>query len=85
MNIEFASTLVKWLCAVSATTVVGSGTMIVTGASTNAAQDARITGVIQNQVNLSDAVNDLREIVQQLDKNVAVLNERLRRERDNVR
>jgi len=78
MNIDFGTAVVKTLCAVSAATVLGGATMVVTSARSNAVQDRTITTLERDQITLGEAVKDLNNTVRALDKNVAVLNERLK-------
>lgn len=76
---DLGSTLVgKLIIAAASAGVLGGGTAVISTARENAVQAEQIATVQKQQADLSEAVKSLRDTTQQLDKNVAVLNERLK-------
>lgn len=70
----------KLIVAAATGAIVGGGTMVLHTAQANAVQDNRLDTIEKQLPDLGAAVSDLNKTVQQLDKNVAVLNERMKRE-----
>lgn len=68
----------KIVVAVAGTSIVGLGTAVIGSATTNAKQDERIAQMSKHVEQTDAAIVKLTETTQQLDKNVAILNERLR-------
>lgn len=68
----------KIITAVAGTAIIGGGTVVLRSAQTNAVQEREIAQLQQEQGRARDAVDRLTDSVQNLDKNVAVLNERLK-------
>lgn len=66
--------------AVAGASIIGGGTMVLTSHRDNAVQDQKIEVLEEQRRDLSNAVNELNQSVRQLDKNVTILNERLRKE-----
>lgn len=54
--------------------------MVLTAHRDNAVQDQKIEILEEQRRDLSNAVDELNQSVRQLDKNVTILNERLRKE-----
>jgi hypothetical protein len=74
---ELASYFAGFAKTVAVATVLGGGTMLLGAHQTNAVQDQRIEQLQRDNAALGGAVEKLNTSVQQLDKNVAVLNERM--------
>jgi len=66
--------------AVAGASIIGGGTMVLTSHRDNAVQDQKIEVLEEQRRDLSHAVDELNQSVRQLDKNVTILNERLRKE-----
>lgn len=75
MNIPDA--LAKGALSVACTGLVALGAAVIGGARTNAVQDVHIKTMQVQQVATDATLKKLDEAVRSLDKNVAVLNERL--------
>ena len=77
---ELASTFAGIAKAVAAATVIGGGTIVLGAHQTNAVQDSKIEQLQKSNAELGGAVDRLNDSVQALDKNVAVLNERMQKD-----
>lgn len=66
--------------AVAGASIIGGGTMVLTSHRDNAIQDQKIEVLEEQRRDLSNAVDELNQSVRRLDKNVTILNERLRKE-----
>lgn len=75
MNIPDA--LAKGALSVTCTGLVALGAAVIGSARTNAVQDVHIKAMQEEQVTTDATLKKLDEAVRSLDKNVAVLNERL--------
>lgn len=75
MNIPDA--LAKGALSVACTGLVALGAAVISGARTNAVQDVDIYTMQLTQTNTDQTLKELDEAVRSLDKNVALLNERL--------
>jgi hypothetical protein len=67
------------LATVLGTVLLGGGTMVLNAHRENSVQDKEIEQLKEDNTHLGDAVGKLNETVQALDKNVAVLNDRMDR------
>jgi len=75
---EFASYFAGVAKAIAVGTIVGGGTMLLNAHNANAVQDQKIEQLRHDNAALGGAVEKLNTSVQALDKNVAVLNDRMR-------
>jgi peptidoglycan hydrolase CwlO-like protein len=77
MKTEFITGLISTVAGAS---LIGGGGMVLKAASDNAQQDTKIETIQHRQESLDATLEQLHASVQSLDKNVAVLNERVTRE-----
>jgi hypothetical protein len=73
-TLDFAA-LIK---AVAAASVIGGGSVVLTGQRDNAVQDVAIKQIEDRQSKLDDTLQQLDQSVRTLDKSVAVLAERVK-------
>ena len=78
MKLELSAAAVKVACTVAASCVIGGGTMVLNTATATSENTGRIDEIQEHQNKVDDALDRLDQSVRNLDKNVAVLNERLR-------
>ena len=77
MQIDFPSALVGIAKTIAVATVIGGGTRLLNAHQANAVQGQQIEQLQHDNATLGGAVEKLNASVQQLDKSVAVLNERM--------
>jgi hypothetical protein len=72
--------VVKSCVGVACTALVALGTAVIGDSRTNATQDKDIAALVANQQTTTETLKRLDETARSLDKSVAVLNERLRKD-----
>lgn len=77
MSVIRETLLNKVAASIAGAALIGGGTVVLSTAQTNAVQERHIAELERRAERSDDAIDRLNSTVQQLDKNVAVLNERL--------
>lgn len=75
-DITLSGIVTKLCIGIAASAAIGGGTAVIHSATTNAVQDQRITALEQDRAEMHELSNKLDET----NRNVAVLNERLNHE-----
>jgi hypothetical protein len=75
---EIPEFLTRCAMGVASTCIVALGAGVINGARTNAVQDQQIAVIQHHEKSLDDTLTQLSSDVQQLNVNVAVLNERMK-------
>lgn len=78
MKFELSDVLTGTLKAIAAATIIGGGTVVLNTNREVAKHDLQLQRLSRDVDDVNTAAKELRDTVQSLDKNVAVLNERLR-------
>lgn len=80
MSSFMTDTASKIIVAVAGTSIVGLGTAVISSTGVNSSQEVKLVEMKERAEKTDGALQRLDESVRALDKSVAVLNERLRKE-----
>lgn len=81
MKLEFSDVLAGTVKAIAAASIIGGGTVVLNTNREVSKHDLQIQQLNRDVTEMNTAAKELRDTVQSLDKNVAVLNERMKERR----